>query len=156
MPKLDDDEGDEKSAYAANKRLSGGGGGKDDDDGDGEDDLLSPVVRSFCHHVVSSKFRKELDAFFGARCDGFEEADAEEAVPSADAAVVMAGWLRGVGAKGGRALRRSPAPAPASSPRLGGRRGRRRNTLKRDQTGYEPVRREQGRRRPAGSVAARR
>ena len=77
MPKLDDDEGDEKSAYAANKRLSGGGGGTDDDDGDGEDDLLSPVVRSFCHHVVSSKFRKELDAFFGARCDGFEEADAE-------------------------------------------------------------------------------
>ena len=26
--------------------------------------LLNPVVKAFCHHVVSQKFRKELDTFF--------------------------------------------------------------------------------------------
>lgn len=71
----DDDEEDEKSAYVSNSRLSRGGGGKEGDDEDEE--TLSPVIRAFCHHVVSEKFRKELDAFFNANCDEFEDADME-------------------------------------------------------------------------------
>ena len=75
MGKHDDDDGDEKAAWASNKRLSGGGGGKEADDDDDGDALLNPVVKAFCHHVVSQKFRKELDTFFDAGCDDFEEAD---------------------------------------------------------------------------------
>ena len=74
MGKHDDDDGDEKAAWASNKRLSGGGGKEADDDDDG-DALLNPVVKAFCHHVVSQKFRKELDTFFDSGCDDFEEAD---------------------------------------------------------------------------------
>lgn len=75
MGKHDDDDGDEKAAWASNKRLSGGGAGKEAEDEDDGDALLNPVVKAFCHHVVSQKFREELDTFFDSGCDAFEEAD---------------------------------------------------------------------------------
>ena len=75
MGKHDDDDDDEKSAYVSNARSSGGGG-KGSEPGD-EDDMLNPVVKAFCHHVVSSKFRKELDTFFSFYCDDFEDADVD-------------------------------------------------------------------------------
>ena len=75
MGKHDDDDDDEKSAYVSNARSSGGGG-KGSEPGD-EDDMLNPVVKAFCHHVVSSKFRKELDTFFSFNCDDFEDADVD-------------------------------------------------------------------------------
>ena len=75
MGKHDDDDDDEKSAYVSNARSSGGGG-KGSEPGD-EGDMLNPVVKAFCHHVVSSKFRKELDTFFSFHCDDFEDADVD-------------------------------------------------------------------------------
>ncbi|KAJ8612156.1 hypothetical protein CTAYLR_002480 [Chrysophaeum taylorii] len=64
----DDDDDDEKVAYSSNARCC-----KEEE----EDDILSPTIRAFCHFVTSAKFRKEVNMFFDAHCEGFEDADVD-------------------------------------------------------------------------------